>query len=536
MLTGETGAGKSMILGALDVLLGARCPKDAVAESADRAIIEGEFHLSDLPGLTEKLFDAEVELGDDLIVRREIAKSGRGRIWLDDRPASLETMLRIRDRLADFHGQREQQSLFDPHRQIEYLDAFAGSSDLARDVAGLFIRRVALKRDLEQAKAALESFQRDRALLAYQLEEIARLGLKAGEEETLEARLRKLESLERLAEESARLADVLSESDPSLESLAGTSKNVAAAIAKTDPDLSSLAEELSVIASRIKDVAAGVRRYRDGLTLDEGELNKLRERRSLLWELRRKHGMTVEQILARADQMKERIAEGESREQAVHKMEDDLRLLSSELIERARDLSDRRSRSAKRFCSLVVKSLKPLGFDAPDFRVDIQTIPEPLDAERISAEGADRVEFLFSANPGKAAAPIQHVASGGESSRVTLAIKSVLSDKADYPLMIYDEIDIGISGRVADQVGRALSELAGRHQLLVITHLPQIASRADHHLLIEKKIRGAITETSARFLHGKERVQGVAMLMAGEKITERSLASASELLQQQDPS
>lgn len=529
VLTGETGAGKSMILGALDVLLGARVPKDAVGEGAAQAVIEGKFTLQKRGRLPEE-FRGEGEL----VIRREIAQSGRSRSWLGDEPVALDQVQRLRGALCDFHGQREQQSLFDPHRQLEYLDAFAGCADLTSAVSDLFARRVAMKRELAEAAAELESFRRDRALLAYQLEEIERLGLKAGEEEALDARLRKLESVEKLSEESAKLLDALSESEPSLVSQIGVAKQLAAVLAKTDAEVKATAEELADLASRIKDVAAEVRHYHDGLALDEAELLRLRERRSLLWELRRKHGLTVEQILARAEQMKERMAEGETREKSVGEMEKQLNALSSQLIELCRRLSERRREAARDFGERVLRALKPLGFAAPEFRLDVQSLSEPWDADRLTAEGADRVDFLFSANPGKAAQPIHHVASGGESSRVTLAIKSVLSEKADYPVMIYDEIDIGISGRVADQVGKALAELARRHQLLVITHLPQIASRADRHVLIEKTIRGKSSETTTRYLEGDERVRGVAALIAGAKITASSLASASELLKTKD--
>jgi len=325
---------------------------------------------------------------------------------------------------------------------------------------------------------------------------------------------------------------VLSESEPSAAGMAGMAKTIAAGILKVDRDLAQVADELSEISARLKDLAGDVRHYLDTLSFDEAELTRLRERRSVLWELRRKHGMTLEQILARAGELKTLLEQGESLVQTCEHLEAALKKTDSELIAAARELSKRRHTAAGDFAEKVVAALKPLGFPDPQFVVPVQTLAEPLDPEQLTSSGADKVEYQFSANPGSKPQPIGAVASGGESSRVTLAIKAVLSEKAEYPMMVYDEIDLGISGRVADQVGKALAHLARRHQVLVITHLPQIASRADQHLAIRKTSRDEKTETTARFLTDDERIQAIAALIAGSKVTDQSLASASELLRQ----
>ncbi len=532
-LTGETGAGKSMVFGALDVLLGERFPKDAVAPGAERAVIEGTFYLRE-PDLLRGVIAAEDEAEDrhELLLRREITNQGRTRSWLNDHPVPQETLLKLRDLLADFHGQREHQSLFKSARQLEYLDIFADTLAQATKVRGLYETRVALKRELAQAQAALEAHRKDRALLEYQLEEIERLGLKAGEDDAIDVRLRKLESAEKLAFEAARLLALLTENDPSLVTLAGLARNAAAGIAKVDPDLAEVTSELAEINSRLKDLATQVQDYQDGLSFDEIELERLRERRTVLWDLRRKHGMSIEQVLDRAGELKTLLAQGETLERRVAELQAELDRSGDAVVNAAEELSQRRHVAAADFSARVLETLKPLGLPAPQFEAALQTLPAPLDPERLSADGADRIEFLFSANPGKKPVPIREVASGGESSRVTLAIKSALSEKAEYPMMVYDEIDLGISGRVADQVGRALVRLARRHQVLCITHLPQIASRADHHLAVNKTTRGQSAETTARFLSEADRVQAIASLIAGEKVTDQSLATASELLRQ----
>ncbi|HEY3295883.1 MAG TPA: DNA repair protein RecN [bacterium] len=532
VLTGETGAGKSMVLGALDVLLGERVPKDAVAAGAERAVIEGTFVLERPELLSGVISKDDYDLDGELLLRREIPRQGRVRSWLNDHPLPQDALARLRDALCDFHGQREHQSLFKPALQLEFLDDFGDNKAHVQNMARLFALRSQQKRELVAAQAALSAHRKDRALLEYQLEEIERLGLKAGEEEQVEARLAKLEGAEKLSAEASRLLGILSESEPSVVGLAGMAKMVAAGIVKTDRDLAQVADELSEITSRLKDIAGDVRHYLDTLNFDDAELTRLRERRSVLWELRRKHGMNLEQILARAGELKTLLEEGETLEQQCDDLGAALKKLDTELVASAQELSRRRHAAAGEFAQRVVTALRPLGFPEPQFLVPVQTLPEPFDPEQIGSSGADKVEYQFSANPGSKPSPIGAVASGGESSRVTLAIKTVLSEKAEYPMMVYDEIDLGISGRVADQVGKALAHLSRRHQVLVITHLPQIASRADQHLAIRKSSHGDTTETTARFLSDDERIQAIAALIAGAKITDQSLASASELLRQ----
>jgi DNA repair protein RecN (Recombination protein N) len=532
VLTGETGAGKSMVLGALDVLLGARFPKDAVRPGAERAVIEGSFVL-DKPDDVRDVVGADYfDDSEELLLRREISRQGRTRSWLNDHPLPLEMVQKLRDALADFHGQREHQSLFSSAVQLDYLDAYAGTAEDVEIVSRSFLQRSVLKKELEQTQAALSTHRKDRVLLQYQFEEIERLGLTAGEEEAIGAKLVKLESAEKLSAEAARLLDLLEESNPSLVGMCGIAKATAGGIAKIDREIEPVLNDLADVTSRLKDLAQQVRHYLDGLTFDDAELARLRDRRGVIWELRRKHGLTVEQILARAGELKTLLEQGETLERKCEDLGAALKKADAELVASAGSLSRKRRTAAKEFDQQVFESLKPLGFAQPEFEAHLETLPEPFDANRISVNGADSVEFRFSANIGSKPAPIGAVASGGESSRVTLAIKTVLSEKADYPLLVYDEIDLGISGRVADQVGKALSSLARRHQVLVITHLPQIASRADHHLSIQKSVRGETTETSARFLTDQQRVQAIASLIAGAKITDRALASASELLRQ----
>jgi DNA repair protein RecN (Recombination protein N) len=531
-LTGETGAGKSMIVGALDVLLGERFPKDAVLKGAERAVIEGYFVPDHPSAIYHLVGDDDIEQSAEVLVRREISQSGRTRSMINDRPVTLDILQQARNMLADFHGQREHQSLFRAATQLEYLDSFAECRPLAAGARKLFERRSVQRRELERKTAELSAFRKDRALLEYQLDEIQKLGLKPNEEESIEARLSKLESAEKIAVEAARLLDLLAETEPSAITLAGRARFAASAIAKMDRDFTPMVNELSDLESRIKDLGFQIRQYADSLEFDPAELEDLRERRGLIWKLKRKHGLTIEEILKRADDLKTMVERGDVMEQELEQLRRQLAQLDVEFVHSAEELSVRRREAAMMFGQAVVAAMKPLGFAAPQFVVQVSSQPAPIDAAQLTADGADKVQFLFSANPGTNLAPIAAVASGGESSRVTLAIKSVLAKKISYPMMVYDEIDLGISGRVADHVGSALAGLAKNHQVLVITHLPQIASRADQHLLVTKSIDGDVTHTTAKFLSPAERVKAIAALIAGVHVTDKALASASELLRQ----
>jgi DNA repair protein RecN (Recombination protein N) len=528
VLTGETGAGKSMIVGALDALLGEKFPRDSVGADGERAVVEGNFSADQLEAFRSLLDEDDPQ--DELIVRREISRQGRTRTFLNDRPVNAEVLAAVRRAIVDFHGQREQNSLFDPLRQLDYVDAYAETRERAARVRDLFQRRLALAREVGRLKAEMAAQLKERALLTYQLEEIERLGLKPGEEAEIEQRLARLEGGERLAADANRLLAILAESEPSLVALAGQTKLIAAAIAKIDREFEAYTSEFGDIASRLKDLATSIRHYADGLQLDEGELNRLRERRGILWDLRRKHGVSVEQILARGDELKLLLARGEELARDVEAKSAELALLEHELVSEAVELSARRAKAVKPLTAKISGQLRPLGFPDPLFEILLTAKPGPLSGTDVSETGIDSVQFLFTANPGTKLAPISDVASGGETSRVTLAIKSVLADTMAYPLLVYDEIDLGISGKTADAVGNALAGLARRHQVLVITHLPQIAAQADHHLNVSKQTDGKTSATSARFLNQRERVEAIATLIAGVNITDQARASASELL------
>lgn len=529
-ITGETGAGKSMILGALRVLFGDTLGEQMIRDGAERVVIEAEFNLArsaevhDLLG--DEYSDAPTQF---LTVRRELSRGGRSRGFLQDRPATIDLLRNVGERVMDFHGQRDSLSLFKPGRQLELLDAFAGTSDLREQVTASHRIRADLLRQREELLLDVQNRRKEQALLAYQLEEIERLGLREGEDDDIAAKLKKLEQSEKLITLAAQIAGLLEQNDSCAVSLVGQARQLSEEIRKFDQEFAPIATELAELAGRLRDISGQVSHYAEHFEVDPEELETLRRRAAMLSELRRKHGVDLAQILVQAKHMKETLAELAALEQRLAGLDKELVSANQDLASLAAKLSQKRHKSADSFASQIATALKPLGFAKPSFEAKLETanLNSP---ESIGRSGADQVQFLFSASVGQTLAPLTEVASGGESSRVTLAIKSVVAERMHYPLLVYDEIDLGISGRVAAAVASLLSELGRAQQLIVVTHLPQIAARAEHHLQVSKATQKNRTLTSAVMLKPEQRAKAVAELLAGAEVSGSALAAADELL------
>ncbi|MCB9366092.1 MAG: DNA repair protein RecN [Calditrichaeota bacterium] len=528
-ITGETGAGKSMILGALQVLFGDTLGEQMIREGAERTILEADFQLADESDLRaligEEYCDSQSSL---LTVRRELTRGGRARGFLQDRPATVELLRHVGERLMDFHGQRDSLSLFRPTRQLEFLDAFAGATALREQLAALHRQRAELLRTRETLQNDVLTRRKEQALLTYQLEEIERLGLKEGEDEHIAARLKKLEQAEKLIASASQIAGLLEQNDTCAVSLVGQAKQLAEEIKRHDDSFAPLAAEAADLAARLRDLGKEVSRYADHIVADPEELDTLRRRAAVLSDLRRKHGVDIAQILEQAGRMKVALAELTKLEQTLSGLDKELAEFDLAFVKLAETLSRKRQSAAPKFAQSVSETLKPLGFATPKFEVKLSAAS--FDPNEITRHGADQIQFLFSGASGQALLPLTDVASGGESSRVTLAIKSVVAERMHYPLLVYDEIDLGISGRVAAAVASLLFDLGRAQQLVVVTHLPQIAARAEHHLLITKSVQKSATVTNAVMLKPEERAKAVAELLSGTNISGGALAAADDLL------
>ncbi|MBU1919477.1 AAA family ATPase, partial [bacterium] len=433
VLTGETGAGKSMILGAVDVLMGKTFPKDAIRKGESKAVIEGTFRIADQEAIRKTAGDAYFEdSGEELIIRRELSQSGRTRTFLNDQPLLQSLLPELREHLLDIHGQRENQSLYRPEKQLEFLDVFTGSLPDLQEFRKLYRKRSELNRILHDLQEKFAVHTREQSLLTYQLEEIERLGLTEGEEELIESRLRKLENSEKLREQAQLLHALLTEGEQAVSDRIGQARTIARELARTDEDIAPLASELKNIESQVKDLSAQIRDYMEGVEMDEEELESLRARRGVLWELKRKHGMNLNEIIARATELKDLLEEGEALKSRIETVGNELAHTDKQLIEAGERLSGKRRTAAGKLSKRIEDCLHPFGFSKARFQIAVES-DLPIQPNEVGKNGADRARFLFSANVGSDLAELSKAASGGEASRVMLAIKSVLADKIQYP-------------------------------------------------------------------------------------------------------
>ncbi len=543
VLTGETGAGKSIIIDALQMALGGRASADDVRTGAGEARVEAVFDLAALP--EARRLAAAMGLGDPdentLILTREIGRSGRSASRVNGRPATLSAMRQIAARLVDLRGQHEAQGLFRPETHRDLLDAAGGPALLA--LRGRVAALAGERARLSCERAAILGDEKERLrrldLLRYQVEEIDRANPRPGEAEELAARRRVLANAERLAGAAARAYAVLYEGLSGRPAAADELGRLAAELlhlAAVDPRLQPLGELLQGTALQAAEVARELRRYQDGLAYEPGELASVDERLDLLRRLARKYGESVEEILAFRREAASEIARLECAEASAAEMEARLAELEASLAVMAADLSARRAEAAARLEEGVAAEMAELGLEKAHFQVSLRRRPDPdgleVGGERVACDagGVDQVEFLFSANPGEPLQPLARVASGGEASRLALALNTVLAGAGGVPTLVFDEVDAGLGGRAAQAVARKLSALGRCRQVLCVTHLALVAAAADAHYTVGKAEEGGRTRVAARRLVDGERPAELARMLAGDGSGEISLQHARAML------
>jgi DNA repair protein RecN (Recombination protein N) len=525
-LTGETGAGKSIIVGALSLLLGERASADVVRTGADRAEIEGVFDVDANTAVQDALAQHGLEPEDGLLIlRREIAAGGRGRVWVNGTAATVALLGELGAHLVDLHGQHEHQSLLQPRQQRALLDAWSDALPLAAEVQRQHARVREARAALDDLDARVRESEQRADFLRFQLEEIDRAKLKPGEEEELERESRRLEH----AGELAGLAEVLH------AELYATETSVAARLTEVrrqleqlvriDPALAEWQEVVQNALYGLEELGREMGGYATGVEQDPARLDELRRRQDTLFRLKRKYGPGLEDVIRTADAARAELAlldgSGLDRDRLEREMADAGKALHAA----AGQLSAVRAKGGRRLAAEIAAVLPELGMAAARFVIELAPLPE------IAAAGAEDVEFRIAVNAGFEPRALSRVASGGELSRVMLALKTSLARLDRIPTLVFDEVDAGIGGRVAVQVGEKLARVAADHQVFVITHLPQIASRADHHLLVQKMDRNGITATTVEPLTGDVRVRELARLLGGDPESGVSLEHARELLQ-----
>jgi DNA repair protein RecN (Recombination protein N) len=540
ILTGETGAGKSIIIDAVELLLGARSSQEMVRAGADIASIEGLFELDATIGQRlQPRLEAEGLEGEDglLILGREVRRGGRSVARINGRAVAQALLAEIGGQLVDIHGQGEHLSLLNAREHINLLDRYADLESGRAEVAGLVGRLRGVRSELEDLRQNAREIARRIDLLTYQVGEIDAAGLTPGEDERLESERRRLANAETLAGHAAAIHHLLAEGEeqaPSALDLLGQAVARLDKLSRVDPDLRALADQSEDLAERLGDLTRAVAAYSESIAFDPERLAEVEERLELIFHLKRKYGDSIADILAFGDEARADLSLLATSETRTTELEAQERHLLQAVGEAAERLSQARQEAGIRLAAAIEQELNDLRMAGTRFQVEIICQEDAqgcfVAGRRLAfdATGIDRVQFLVSANPGEPLRPLVKVASGGETARLMLALKDVLSQADATPTLIFDEIDQGIGGRVGAIVGRKLLHLAGDHQVLCVTHLAQIAVYGDYHLAVSKRVEDERTVTRMEALSGAARVDELAAMLGADTATGRQ--TAQELL------
>ena len=519
VLTGETGAGKSIIVDSLSLALGSRAQSDLIRSGEKEAVVQAYFELE---GLNE-LPDIGIAISDGLILRRSISATGKSRAYINDTMVSLQSLAEIGKSLVDIHGQHEHQSLLSVDKHRLFIDSY-GKLQEDRGKVGLLYKEVGtLKREEDDLKQKVKDRTHRIDLLRFQINEIDTAFLKVGEKDNLIEEKTILSNLSRLNELTDTAYSMIYGSENScLERLSSIIAKVRE-MSSIDHSASDILNMLESALPAIEDAAISLRGYRDRYDFEPEKLAEIEERLELIKKLEKKYGEGIETVFRYRIEAEKELKGLEFTDERLDSIEAELKVKEDMLLSAALSLTGKRKNIAKKIEELVKNELRELAFSKADFEIDIKQ-------EAISHYGLDKVEFLFSANPGEPPKPLAKTASGGELSRVMLALKSILADFDSIPVLIFDEVDAGIGGKTAEGVGKKLKAISNKHQVLCTTHLPQIASMGDFHLKIEKGQRDGRVYVEVRELKGRERLDEIARMLSG-KITEVSLKHAKELIE-----
>lgn len=539
IITGETGAGKSIIVGALSAILGEKVDTAVVRTGDEKVILEGEFEFGSISKLNEFLADNELPESDDLVIlRREVFPSGRSRAFVNDQPTTTAVLEKVGEMLVDLHGQHEHQSLLRVETHCAYLDAFGRLQSQVSEVGRSFTKLQELKKRLQDLRQQERNLRDMSELYGFQLREIEAIDPQPGEDEELEREERILKNAELLHEKTSSLYSDLYDGEGAVLDRLVHAIAILDELGSIDKKFEPLRAESKAAQISLDEVASSLQRYIADISFDSARLEEIRVRLGLLNGLKKKYGGSIEAILTHKSACEHNISRAKNFDAEIEELSQQVDAERKCLAEQCSALSERRGICAEELEAKISAQLAVLGMAKAIIRISIQQklaedgIWIEHEGKRVQATptGMDFVEFEISANPGESLKPLAKIASGGEISRVMLALKSVLSEVDNVPVLVFDEIDIGISGRIAQSVGRSLRTLSSRPQVICITHLPQIASMADHHFFVEKTIHDHTTSTTIRRLNEDECVEQIARLLGGERVTEAHLKSAADLI------
>ena len=526
VLTGETGAGKSILIDSINAILGNRTSKDLVRTGAAKAVIRAAFEQVP-PAVLDKLEQSGYERSEALLLSREITAEGKSSCRINGMPATAAVLRELCGGLININGQHDSVGLLNPAHHLGILDDYAQNRTVFQEYYTLYRELVRVKRELDALITDEAEKQRKIDLLQYQVQEIEDAGLTAGEEQTLENRRKVLSNASAIRDCLAQSYALLSGSDDAAGAvdLLGEASNAVDAAAQLDPALTAAAGQLLDLYYNAKDVAADLIGRLDTYDTNDAELDEVEQRLDLLYRLKRKYGSTVEDVIAFGQKAREELDNIQHSQQRHDALQAEKLRLYTKAREKAEVLTQTRLKAFEELNTRISGTLDFLNM--PGVRMTLRHTRGPL-----ASHGQDSVEFYISTNPGEAPKPLAKIASGGELSRITLAIKNAMADKDAVPTVIYDEIDSGVSGKAAGRIGEVLRQSAQGHQILCITHTAQIAALADCHLLIQKNVSNERTYTEIHPLDENGRVEALARLISGDHVTELSRANAREMLQE----
>ncbi|MBQ3834770.1 MAG: DNA repair protein RecN [Elusimicrobia bacterium] len=524
VITGETGAGKSIIIDSIDLLLGARASTSVIRTGETSCIIAAEFDISNNENV-KKIF-SELAISDadkDVIIRRQIDTSGKSKAYINDIPVSISTLSNIGKYLVDFYAQHKSNMLFEQQYQRHILDDIAGNQKLLEKLSKKYSELEELKNKKEDIEKNNTDRERLIDLYNYQIKEITSASLSPEEEETIETELPKLKNAEKIKNITSEMIAILHRNDCSvLDGLSTINKQIDL-LEQYGINTENIAKNLSASIESAEEVYAEIETLVGDMDASPEALDKMLERQQLIKKLKSKYGKTIQEILNYCTELETKLKALENYEYNIEQLQKQIDILLKDVIELCKQISYKRKKTAKTVAKKIVSELADLNMKNAQFEISFEQ-------SEITSHGFDKIEFMFSANKGESLNPLSLVASGGEISRVMLALSTTVSDNYNVDTIIFDEIDTGTSGMTGEKIGKKLKSLAGKRQIVSISHLAQIASNADNHIKIYKEIENDRNITKAKILNDKERIQEIAKIISGEKITEHAIKHAEEMI------
>ncbi|MGM0418524.1 MAG: DNA repair protein RecN [Thermodesulfobacteriota bacterium] len=528
ILTGETGAGKSIIINAINLILGDRANAKMIRTGEETAEIEAGFVIEKESPAWKKMKENDFDPEEGLIIRRIIAKNNRHKIYINQRLATASVLNAITRNLASVSGQHEHQSLLDEKNNIFFIDSFGGLNSLREEVSSFYNKKLELEETIKSLKSKKSKLEKDSELIAFQKNEIEMAQLNDENEDIkLEQELKKLKNAKKLIETAHKTSEVLYSGTNSVSELISGLRKELESAALIDDNFSPFLNQIESVYAEVEDLGLSVSGYADEIETDEEKLNSVYERIELINKLKQKYGNTINDILDFYEKIENHSSDFESTENKLIEKEKELEDTKKEFFYLAEKLSTKRKKASKELEKIITKSVRELEMPHADFIARIKSDPS-----FINETGIDKAELLISPNPGEEAKPISETASGGELSRLVLAIKSATAETGNVSTIIFDEADAGIGGQAAEKTGRKIKSLSLKNQIICITHLTQIAKFADHHFYIQKNVVNNRTVTSIKTLDKNERINEIARMISGDKITQKSFENARELIEQ----